>query len=110
MTTPIWTITTLDCKPNVDGLVDYVVTAHWDCTATDGTYSGRVYSTTSFEVDPNKPDYVPYADLTEAQVVEWVQASLGAETVAATEENVLQQIENQKNPPIVTPPLPWATA
>ena len=108
MTTPVWTITTLDCKPNVDGLVDYVVTAHWDCTATDGTYSGRVYNTTSFEVDPNKPNYVPYADLTEAQVVEWVQASLGAETVAATEENVLQQIETQKNPPLVSPALPWA--
>ena len=109
MTTPIWTITNLDCKPNVDGLVDYVVTAHWDCTATDGTYSGRVYNTTSFVVDSDKPDYIPYADLTEAQVIEWVQASLGAETVAATEANVLQQIENQINPPIISPKLPWAT-
>jgi len=108
MTTPIWTITNLDCKPDVDGKVDYVVTAHWDCTATDGTYSGRVYSTTSFEVDVDKPDYIPYADLTEAQVVEWAQASLGAETVAATEFAVLQQIENQINPPIISPKLPWA--
>lgn len=107
MTTPIWTITTLDCKPDVEGKTDYVVTAHWDCTATDGAYSGRVYSTTSFEVDPSKPDYIPYADLTEAEVIQWVQASLGAETVVATEANVLQQIENQKNPPIVTPKLPW---
>ncbi len=93
MTTPIWTITTLDCKPDVDGKTDYVVVAHWDCTATDGQYSGRVYNTTSFEVDPNKPNYIPYA---------------GAETVAATEANVLQQIETQKNPPIVQPKLPWA--
>lgn len=108
MTTPIWTITTLDCKPDVEGKTDYVVTVHWDCTATDGTYNGRVYSTTSFEVDADKPDYVPYADLTEAEVIQWVQASLGAETVVATEANVLQQIENQKNPPIVQPPLPWA--
>jgi hypothetical protein len=107
MTNPIWTITTLDCKPDVYGKVDYVVTAHWDCTATDGTYSGRVYSTTSFEVDADKPDYTPYADLTEAQVVAWVQASLGTETVAATETNVLQQIELQKKPVIVTGKLPW---
>ena len=108
MTTPIWTISTLDCKPDVDGLVNYIVTAHWDCTATDGQYSGRVYNTTPFKVDPNKPDYIPYNDLPEAQVIQWVQASLGAETVAATEANVLQQIENQKNPPIVQPKLPWA--
>lgn len=107
MTTPIWTITVLDCKPNVEGLIDYVVTAHWDCAAADGIYSGRVYSTTSFEVNADKPDYIHYADLTEAQVVQWVQASLGAETVAATEANVLQQIETQKNPPIVSPALPW---
>ena len=100
--------TTLDCKPDVDGKVDYVVTAHWDCTATDDTYSGRVYNTTSFEVDVDKPDYIPYADLTEEQVVAWVQASLVAETVAATEANVLQQIEYQINPPIVSPALPWA--
>lgn len=107
MTTPVWTITALDCKPNVDGLIDYVVTAHWDCTATDGIYSGRVYSTTSFEVDADKPDYIPYTDLTQDQVVEWVKTKLGAETVAATETNVLQQIETQKNPPIISPALPW---
>ena len=83
MTTPVWNITALNAIPSIDGLENYIVTAHWDCTATDGQYSGRVYSTTSFEVDPNKPNYVPYADLTEIQVVEWVQASLGAETVAA---------------------------
>jgi hypothetical protein len=105
--TPIWSISALNCKSDVDGLVDYVVTAHWDCTATDGQYRGRVYNTTSFEVDADKPDYIPYADLTEEQVVAWVQASLGAETVAATEANVLQQIEYQINPPIVTPTLPW---
>jgi hypothetical protein len=108
MTTPIWTITNLDCKPNVDGLVDYVVTAHWDCTATNGQYRGRVYNTTSFEVDADKPDYIPYADLTEAQVIEWVQASLGAETVAAHEENVAKQIDAIINPPVVSPALPWA--
>lgn len=108
MTSPLWTISSMDCLKDVDGLVDYVINIHWDCTATDGQYSGRVYSTTSFEVDPNKPNYVPYADLTEAQVIQWVQASLGAETVAATEANVLQQIETQKNPPVISPRLPWA--
>jgi hypothetical protein len=108
MTSPVWSISSLDCKPNVEGLIDYVVVAHWNCTATEGQYSGRAYNTTTFEVDVDKPDYTPYADLTEAQVIQWVQASLGAETVAATEFAVLQQIENQINPPIVTPALPWA--
>jgi hypothetical protein len=33
---------------------------------------------------------------------------MGAEQVAAFEANVAQQIEDQINPPVVTPPLPWA--
>jgi hypothetical protein len=32
---------------------------------------------------------------------------MGAEQVAAYEANVAEQIANQINPPVVTPPLPW---
>jgi hypothetical protein len=28
---------------------------------------------------------------------------------AATEASVAQQIDNQINPPVIMPPLPWAT-
>jgi len=49
-------------------------------------------------------------DLTEEQVIGWVQAAMGAEQVAALEANVAKQIEDQINPPVVTPPLPWAPA
>jgi hypothetical protein len=104
----VWTITALDCIPKVGDLTDYCVVAHWTCTGTDGTYTGSVYNTASFEVDPSRPDYTPYNELTEAQVVGWVQAALGPETVAATYTAIDTQIENQVNPPIVTPPLPWA--
>ena len=108
MITPIWTVTKLSCKPDVDGKVDYVVTAYWNCAATDGGYSGIVCGATMFKVDTTKPDYIPYSDLTEVEVLQWVQASIGAEAVANTETTVLLQIEAQKNPPIVQPPLPWA--
>ena len=107
-TTYTWNIVALDCKPTVGSLTDYVVTSHWTLSGTDGTYTGSVYGTVSFEVNPDKPDYTPYADLTEAEVIAWTQGALGAEQVAAYEFNVLQQIENQINPPIVQPPLPWA--
>ena len=36
-------------------------------------------------------------------------ASLGEEGVANAEGNVADQIANQKNPTVVSPPLPWAT-
>jgi len=106
--TNTWAIQTLDCKPDVNGLTDYVVTSHWTLTATDGTYTGSVYGTASFEVDPAKPDYIPFDELTEEEVIQWTQAALGTEQVAAYEFNVLKQIENQINPPIISPALPWA--
>ena len=103
-----WTISALDCIPDLDGKLDYVVTAHWQCIGTDGTFTGQVYSTQSFTVNPDKPDYTPYADLTEAEVVGWVQAALGEEGTAAVYTSIDTQIQNQIDPPIITPPLPWS--
>jgi hypothetical protein len=104
-----WTIQAMDCVPQEDGLTDVVVTAHWNVSATDGTYTSNVYSTQSFTLSQGGT-FTPYADLTQEQVVGWVQAAMGAEGVASLEANLNTQIENQINPPIVTPPLPWTPA
>ena len=102
-----WTVTALDCYPEAEGETDVVFTVHWTLSGTDGTYSGSVYSTTGVTYTAGSP-YTPYADLTEAQVVGWVQAALGEEQVAAYEANVAKQIEDAINPPVVNPPLPWS--
>jgi len=103
-----WQIDALDCVPDVDGMADYVVCAHWRCNGTDGTFSGSVYNTQSFEVKASDPNFVPYSELTEELVVSWVKQAIGAETVEATDQAVIDQIMNQIDPPTVTPPLPWA--
>ena len=99
-----WNISQLDCVPQAPEGADYVVTAHWQCTGVDGTYSGQVYSTTSFAVVEGA--FTPYADLTQDQVLGWCWAN-GVDK-AATEAAVEGQIEAQINPPIVAPPLPWS--
>lgn len=108
MNTYNWTISALDCKPQEDGLNDVVVTAHWRVDATDGTYTAGVYGTQSFSLN-TEGDFTPFADLTQEQVVGWVQEGMGIEAVTSLQENLDTQIANQVNPPIVTPPLPWAT-
>lgn len=100
-----WNISVLNCIPQTAEGADYVVTAHWQCTGTDGTYTGQVYSTCSFPVVQGT-SFVPYADLTQDQVLGWCWAN-GVDK-DATEAAVAQNIENQINPPIITPPLPWA--
>lgn len=107
MITNTWLIQQMDCYPEQDGLTDVVFTVHWRLNATDGTYTGTVYGTVGVSLDPDAP-YTPYDKLTEEQVVGWVQAALGKEQVVAYEANAAQQIENQVNPPVVAPPLPWS--
>lgn len=106
-TTYNWTIQAMDCVPQEDGHTDVVVVAHWNVSATDGTYTSSAYGTQSFTYDPVST-FTPYNQLTQEQVVGWVQDGMGAEGVASLEANLNTQIENQINPPIVTPPLPWA--
>lgn len=88
---------------------NYVVNALWTLTGVDGEYTASIDGNTQFEVNQEQTDFVPFAQLTEALVVGWVQESLGEQGVANFEANVNGQIDSMKNPP-VTPqntPLPW---
>lgn len=104
--TNTWAVAQMDAYPKLDGETDVVFTVHWTLTGTDGTYTGSVYGSVGVTADPDAP-FTPYADLTQDQVIGWVQRALGAEQVTAYEANVAQQIANLANPPVVTPPLPW---
>jgi hypothetical protein len=96
MTTYLWTIQQLDRK-TADG---FVTTAHWRCDAVDGEFSASVYGTAGFTGDLT----IPYAELTQEQVLGWVWGSLDK---AEIEANALAQIELQKNPVTATG-TPWS--
>lgn len=100
-----WVIEQMWVKPQEDGKSDVVVTAAWRCNGVDGDYNGTVYGTASFTLEQGA-GFTPYADLTQDQVLGWCYAN-GVDK-DATEANVTAQVEAQINPPIVTPPLPWA--
>lgn len=105
--TNTWAVVQMDCYPELDGDTDVVFTVHWTLNGTDGTYNGSVYGSVGVTLDEGSA-FTPYDQLTQAQVIGWVQDALGEDQVAAYEANVAQQIENQINPPVVTPPLPWS--
>jgi hypothetical protein len=91
-----WKIVQLDRK-TAD---NYVTTAHWTVTATDGDFSASAYGTCGFDGELT----TPYEDLTEEQVLGWVWAN-GVDK-DATEESLAAQIEAQKNPVSATG-VPW---
>lgn len=106
MTVITWTVTQMDCYPQLDAETDVVFTVHWTCAGTDGACSSSVYSTC--QVPTPTEGFTPYADLTQDQVLGWVWEN-GVDK-AATEATVAAQIEAQINPPVVSPPLPWSAA
>ena len=101
--TILWLIERLLVKPTEGSLTDVVITADWRCNGSQESFSGTCYGSCSFA--PPTGSFTPYADLTEAQVLDWCYANGVDKT--AIEANVTAQIENQINPPVVVLPLPW---
>ena len=101
MTTYNWTIANLEHNVADGG----VVVAHWRCVAEDGDYTASAYGTAGFTPDPTAEGFVPYADLTEADVLVWVWSSLDKDQ---TEANLANQIEDQKAPKTEVG-LPWTS-
>ena len=99
----VWIIERLLVKPTEGSLTDVVITADWRCSGSQDQYSGTCYGSCSFA--PPTENFTPYPDLTQEQVLSWCFAS-GVDQ-KAIESNVTAQIENQINPPVVAPPLPW---
>ena len=99
-TTNTWKIAQLERKTS-DG---YVFTAHYTVDANDGTYRAGAYGSIGFE----RPEtLVPFADLTEEQVIGWVQEKLGgAEKVAEIEAALQAQIDEQAAPTKISG-TPW---
>jgi hypothetical protein len=97
MTIYNWTISTT----NYDVATGFITTGHWNCTAVDGDYTASIYSTCSWA---DGSPTVPYADVTEAEVLQWCWDSGVDKT--ATEAALAQNIELQKNPVTATG-TPW---
>ena len=107
MTSITWVIEQMNCYPTYESQTDVVFNVHWRVNATDGTYNATSYGTVGVTYVAGSP-YTPYADLTQAQVIGWVQTALGAEQVATIEAGLATDISNQVRPPVVSPALPWA--
>ena len=101
--TILWIIERLLVKPTEGTLTDIVITADWRCNGSQDNYSGTCYGSASFQ--PPTGDFTPYDQLTQDQVLGWCFSN-GVDQ-SAIEANVTQQINDQINPPVIAPPLPW---
>lgn len=99
--TTTWKISNLD-RDTDSGFVRVV---HWNASQVDGEHTASTYSTASFTKEDGI-NYVPYASLTEAAVVQWVKDSLGSDGVAAVDAALAANIADQKAPKVASG-TPW---
>jgi len=101
-----WTISTMEHNTADGG----VIVAHWRVndseTVGDDTYYARSYGTASFTYDASSPDFTPYADLTEEQVLGWCWSEEGGVDKDAVEASLTANIAEQKNP-VTEDGVPW---
>lgn len=97
MNTYTWSVVQMD-RLTSDG---FVVTVHYTVSAVDGDFTASTYGTVGYTQEEGS--FTPYEQLTQAQVVGWVQESLGKGTVEAS---LATQIEALKNPATLSG-TPW---
>ena len=105
-----WSITKLVCFPQYDGQTDVVANIEWKAVATQVesgvTLTAEETGTVGSGFSPNIPDFTPYNQLTEQQVLNWVWSN--GVSQEAVDFNLQGKINAQINPPVVTPSLPWS--
>ena len=97
-----WTIANLE-RNTADG---GVVVAHWRCNEQDGDYTASAYGTCGFTYDASADGFVPFDQLTEMEVLQWVFDQMGIVQVTDIQENLHKQIEEQKAPSVISG-VPW---
>lgn len=87
-----------------------VTVLHWTAMRKEGKHTASAYGFIGLPAkDPSDPTFVAYADITEAQAIEWTKEVMGEEAVAALEAGLDAQIEAQRNPTQASG-TPWAVS
>lgn len=107
-----WTIQRLDRRPTDSGKQDVVTNVNWRLDATDGLTPPHTAFTSGdalVALDPDSPDFTPYDDLTETQVLGWVTTALGDDQVTAIQATLSDMIGAQIAPVIISADPPWVS-
>jgi len=119
MVTYDWNCKTVDAYVEQNNEADVVYNVHWIVTgtsdvvdATGGFYSSTSIGTQTLDVS-EITNFIPFDQVTNAEVVEWTQEAMGAEQVTQIEASIASQIESLIHPTTITltvgepvPPIP----
>lgn len=118
-----WNITNLECYPEKDSQKDVVFNIYYyveafssethDVTQLDGVVTKNPYQATECGMQPvayiSGSPFTPFEQLTQDEVIGWVKDGLGNDGVASLITKLDGKINEQINPAVVSPSLPWET-
>lgn len=108
MTTFEWNCRTVDVYPTEGEYTDVVYNVHWRVTGVSDQLDpeGNAYTSTSIGTQvldtSTITDFIPFADLTNAEVVQWTKDTMGTEQVDQIEAGIESSINEEINPTSIT--------
>jgi hypothetical protein len=101
-----WKITGVKILPQAEGQVDVVSKVAWVAKLSEADKTASECGDVRLEYTAGN-NFVPFEQLTEEQLVDWVKAALGDEEVAKVEANLSGRLQYLLAPTVVNKPLPW---
>ena len=113
----LWNCTRVDVYPVEDENPDVVYNVHWNLLGAsneDTMPNGQPYQASTVGTQmldtSTITEFIPFEDLTDEIVTDWVIAAMGPEAVEALELSIFNMIEEQVNPTsislIIGQPIP----
>jgi hypothetical protein len=99
-----WTIENMKRQVANDLVVEVAYRVHTKHSGLIADHRGKVTLTG----DPNSPDFIPFKNLTEAQVVQWVKDSVDVEAIEAQVQATLDAKVAKRESREVLTGLPWS--
>ena len=88
-----WVISDLVAKIQDGELSNIIETVHWRYQATDGEHTADVYGSVGLEA-PDAESFKPFEEVTEADVIAWLEAKLDVEAMQSGLDAQLDAIAN----------------
>lgn len=91
-------------------LSETVIKIIYSLTIDNGIVSHKMVQNVTLERTEDSPEFIPFAELTEEIVLEWVKSKLGEEGISNLEQrllNILPVLEERLNRPQTERGLPW---
>jgi len=88
-----WVISDLVAKIQDGELSNIIETVHWRYQATDGEHTADVYGSVRLEA-PDTESFKPFEQVTEADVIAWLESKLDVEAMRSGLDAQLDAIAN----------------